>query len=102
VSAAEQHGLPRQAVGDLPGRQRKQQQRRELDEAGQAEVERLAVDRVHLPADRDGDHLTRERHRTRDEREQRVVAVPEHLGHAPPHRWEPEARRFSPEGAWLR
>jgi hypothetical protein len=68
---------PRQPVGQLPGRQREQRQRQELGEADQPEVERVAVDHVHLPADRDGDHL-RGQHPGQDRhQEERIVALPQ-------------------------
>ena len=51
---------PRQPVGDLPGREREERQRQELHQPDEAEVERVAVDRVDLPADRDREHLRRE------------------------------------------
>ena len=53
----------RQPVGQLAHRQREQRQRDELHQADQAEVERVAVDREHLPADRDRDHVLREAQR---------------------------------------
>ena len=57
----------REPVGELARRQREQRQRDELHQPDQAEVERVAVDRVDLPADRDRDHLPAEaEHEDRD------------------------------------
>ena len=50
----------RHAIRQVAGRQREQQQREELREPDQAEVERVLADRVDLPADRDERHLQRE------------------------------------------
>ena len=63
------------AVGELSRRQREDRQRHELREPDEPEVERVAVDRVHLPADRDGEHLRREPVRERRRPEQREVAL---------------------------
>ena len=41
------------AVGQLTGRQREQQEREELRQADKPEVERVLANRVDLPADRD-------------------------------------------------
>ena len=41
------------------------------------EVERIAVDRVHLPADRDERHLDREARRQHDAEEEHEIAMPE-------------------------
>ena len=49
-----------QPVGELPGRQGEQQDRQELGEADQSQIEGAVADRVHLPADRNGSHLHRE------------------------------------------
>ena len=57
ASAAAKIRPPREAVGELAGRQREQKQRQELAEPDQAEVEGGAADREDLPADRDRDHL---------------------------------------------
>jgi len=46
-----------------PGGQREERERDELGEPNQAEVERVAADRIDLPADRDGDHVLGEAHR---------------------------------------
>ena len=67
----------REAVGQVPGRQREQRQRDEHREADEPEVERVAADRVDLPADRDERHLDRERRREHDAEEENEIAVPE-------------------------
>ena len=63
------------AVRDLSGRQHQHDERHELREADQAEVERIVRDRVHLPADRDALHLHRERRDEPRDEIQREVAV---------------------------
>ena len=94
-------GAPRQAVGELPGRQREERQRQELHEPDEPEVERVAVDRVDLPADRDGEHLRREavreertprggRSRGSAAREAGVALTPGRLGSAA---WPTRTRR---------
>ena len=67
---------PREAVGEVPGREREQRQRRELGEPDQAEVERRVVDLEDLPADGDGGHLRAEPLDEQRDPEQRVVAAP--------------------------
>src|SRR5207237_1198068 len=54
---------------------REQRQRHELGQADQAEVERRAVNRVDLPADRDGDHLAAKAHREQRHEQTRVAAA---------------------------
>ena len=49
-----------EAVGDGAGHQHQQQRRQELDDADEAEIERIAGQVVDLPADRDRDDLGRE------------------------------------------
>ena len=56
---------PGEAVGDLSRRQSEDQQRQELGQPDQAEVEWILVDEVDLHADRDDDHLEREPARQR-------------------------------------
>ena len=51
ASAAAKTSRRGNAVGELAGRQREQEQRQELAEPDQAEVERRVVDREDLPAD---------------------------------------------------
>ena len=64
----------RDPVGEVPGRQREDRQRRELEEADQAEVERVLVDRVDLPPDRDRDHVLGEAHAEDRRPQEREVA----------------------------
>ena len=59
-----------------PGGQREQRERQEHREPDEPEVERVAVDLVDLPADRDERHLDRERRRHRGDDVEREVAVP--------------------------
>ncbi len=64
------------AIGDVACGQHQQHERQELGQANQAEVERLAGDRVDLPADRDRLHLHRDRReqpRRQEAHEARVV-----------------------------
>ena len=61
------------AVGELAGGEREDRQRQKFSEPDEAEVERVLVDRVHLPADRDHEHLQRECVRERRRPEQREV-----------------------------
>jgi hypothetical protein len=70
-----QHCPPRHAVGQLARGDRQDEHRTELEQADQAEIERLVVDVVDLPADRDRDHLARQVHRQDDEHEQPEVAL---------------------------
>jgi hypothetical protein len=66
-------------VRDVPGGQDKQHERQELRETDESEVERIARDRIHLPADRDGLHLHRDRceqPRREEAREGRVLEQP--------------------------
>ena len=78
-------GAPRQPVGDLPRRKREDRQRQELHQADEAEVERVAVDRVDLPADRDREHLRREAVREERRPEKREVADLQRGREALPH-----------------
>ena len=82
---ADQDELARQPVRDRAGGQREEQQRQELGEADQAEVERVPVDVVDLPADRDEHHLAPEPVRDRRAQEPRVVALAQYRGKAPSH-----------------
>ena len=50
----------REAVGDLSRRQSEDQQRQELRQPDQAEVEWILVDQIDLDTDRDDEHLQRE------------------------------------------
>ena len=72
-----EHRTPREAVGEMPCGQREQRQRDEHGEPDEPEIERVAADRVHLPADRDERHLDRDRGRDSDAEEEDEVAVPE-------------------------
>ena len=54
-------GAAVETVGDRAGDEDEEQRRRELDEADEAEVERVAGEVIDLPADRDADHLRGER-----------------------------------------
>ncbi len=74
---------PRDAVGELPGRQREHEQRHELGQADQPEVERGAVDRIHLPADRDRRHLRAEPAREDRDPEECEVALLQREWEAP-------------------
>ena len=71
-----EHGAPRVPVGEVTGREREQRQRHEHREPDEPEVERVAVDRVDLPADRDERHLDRERRRHGRDDVEREVAMP--------------------------
>ena len=82
------HEPPLDAVGELACREREDRQRHEFREPDEAEVERVAVDRVDLPADRDDEHLQREAVRERGRPEQREVAQPQRGGQAVPHERE--------------
>ena len=66
------------AVGEVPGRQDQQHERQELRQADEPEVERIARDLVHLPADRHGLHLHGERGDEARRDEAREVAVAQH------------------------
>ncbi len=66
-------------VGDVACRQHQQHERQELRETDQAEVERIAGDRVDLPADGDRLHLHRDRceqARRQEAREVRILEQP--------------------------
>ena len=67
----------REAVGEMPCRQRQERQRDEHRQPDEAEVERIAPHGVHLPADRDERHLEREARREHDAEEEDEVPVPE-------------------------
>ena len=71
-------GVP---VGEVPRRQRQERQRQEHREPDDPEVERVAVDRVDLPADRDERHLDRERRRHGRADVEREVPMPKRRGH---------------------
>jgi hypothetical protein len=62
-------------------REREERQRDEHREPDEPEVERIAMDGVHLPPNRDEAHLDRERSRDRRDDVEREVAVPERRGH---------------------
>ena len=76
---------PRQAVGEVPRRQREQRQRQELRERDECEVERALAHRVHLPADGDGRHRQREALRYLRREVEAEVAVRERRLLARPH-----------------
>ncbi len=78
----------REAVGDLPRGQGENQQRQELGEPDEAEVERILVDQVDLHADRDDEHLEREPARERRRPEERERAQAQSRGQALPHERE--------------
>ena len=63
------------AVRDLSGRQHQHDERQELREPDQAEIERILGDRIHLPAHRDALHLYRERGDEPRDEIQREVAM---------------------------
>ena len=65
-------GIP---VGEVAGGEREQRQRQEHREADDPEVEWVAMDRVHLPPDRDERHLDREGGRDRRADVEREVPV---------------------------
>ena len=76
----------RQAIGELPGRQGEEQDRQELGEADQPQIEGAVVDRVHLPADRDRGHLHRDaraEHRRPEPPELAVMQRWGQRGHVP-------------------
>ena len=70
-----QHEASRHAVGKLAGGNRQEEYRCEFEQPDEAEIERMVVDVVHLPADRDSDHLARAVHRQHDGGKQRKVAL---------------------------
>ncbi len=70
----------REPVGEMPGREREQEQRQELAEADQAEVERRVIDREDLPTDGHRDHLDAEGLRDQRDPEQQEVALLQHDG----------------------
>jgi hypothetical protein len=74
-------GTSRVAVREVPGGERQQRQRDEHREPDDPEVERVPVDLVDLPADRDERHLDRERRRHRGGDIEREVAVAKRRAH---------------------
>ena len=70
---AREDQAPGDAVGELPGREREQEQGDELEQSDEPEVERRAVDLEDLPPDRDGHHLRAEALRDESAPEQEVV-----------------------------
>ncbi len=68
-------------IGEVSRREREQREREEHREADDPEVERVAVDRVDLPSDRDERHLDRERSRHGGRDVQREVAMPQRRVH---------------------
>jgi hypothetical protein len=78
----------RETVGDLPRGQGENQERQELREPDEAEVERILVDQVDLHADRDDEHLEREPARERRRPEERERAHAQSGGQALPHERE--------------
>ena len=70
-----QDGASRVPVGEMAGGKREQRERNEHREPDEPEVERVAVDLVDLPADRDERHLDRERVATVANDVQREVAM---------------------------
>ena len=89
------HRPPRQPVCDLSRRQREQRQRQELHQPDEAEVERVVVDRVDLPADRDREHLEGEAVREERRPEEREVPDPQRGRKASLHPWEVRLRRMA-------
>src|SRR5207237_1287708 len=75
----------RKPVGERAGGECERKKRRELAQADEAEVERVAVNRIDLPADRDGHHLRREAAQEIRAEEQREVALAQRGGKAAPH-----------------
>ena len=61
----------------MPGRQSEEWQRHEHREPDEPEIERIAADGVHLPADRDERHLDGDGRRSGDAEKEDEVAVPE-------------------------
>ncbi len=59
--AADQQQAAVVAVGDLPDDEEQQHRRDELDQPDQAEIERIAGQRIKLPADRHDQHLVARR-----------------------------------------
>ena len=78
--------LAREPVRDRTRRQGEQEQREELRQADEPEMERVARDVVDLPADRDEHHLAPESVRDRRREQPRIVALLEHGWEPPPHR----------------
>ena len=83
------------AIGDLPRRQREDRQRQELHQPDEPEVERMVVDRVDLPADRDREHLRRQPVREQGRPEEPEVADPQRGREALPHAMEVRLRRMA-------
>ena len=72
-----EHGAPRVPVGEVSCRECEQRQRQEHREPDEAEVERIAIDRIDLPPDRDERHLDRECGRHGGDDVEREVPVAE-------------------------
>ena len=64
-------------IGRLADQEGQKNHRQELREPDEPEVERAARERVHLPADRDGLHVIRERREDSREPEERERSVAE-------------------------
>ena len=75
-------------VGKVASRQREDRQRHEFREPDEPEIERVAVDGVDLPTDRDDEHLERESVGERGDPEQCEVAQLERGGQAVLHERE--------------
>lgn len=73
----------RHPVGQLTGREGDEEQRNELGETDESEVERVAVDRVDLPTHRDADHLDGDPAREDRDEEEREVALTQGFGQLP-------------------
>ena len=67
---AMQHHAPVVAVGHLADDEKQQHRRDELDQPDQPEIERIAGQRIKLPADRHDQHLVADRDRQAREPEQ--------------------------------
>ena len=91
-----QHEPTRDPVGELAGRQGQHEQRRELEQPDQPEVERLVVDAVDLPADSDRDHLAAEVHRAHGDDEDAEVAALHRGRQSLSHAGESGHRRILP------
>ena len=73
-----QDQAPVEAIGDLPGNQDQRQERHELREPYEAQVQRIVRDRVDLPSHGDALHLHGERGKETGEKETREIRIAEH------------------------
>ena len=86
ASETDEDELAREPVGDRAGGQGEEEQRQELGQADEAEMERVPRDLVDLPADRDEHHLAGQPVRDARAEQRRVVALAQ-------NRWQPPSHR---------